>query len=425
MLQNNFKRICIDTLKNLRLIVSTFPQNTGSVAVVSQSRIHHQYIKWVRHLPRVSPYYAVKCNPEPILLQTLSNHFVNFDCASLKEVYDVKNVICPYDHVGSDIIYAHPMKSDNDICVVDKLGIQTTVVDSLEECDKLKMCGWRGSAYLRVAVNDSGSKMPFSVKFGASEKEVEDIARLSNIPISGVSFHVGSGCNDPMQYTRAIEYASGTVFNILRKYAHNPKVIDIGGGFSGNISEFLPAADAINSAINKIPKGRIIIAEPGRYFAQPSQDLFVKVIAKKRGVGGRGWRYAIDESLYSHFSCIPFDHQTPPWIRVPNSICDSERPKEYGTLFGRTCDSLDVIAKGNMECLEVGDWLYFPLMGAYTSATASEFNGFPKPYVMNDLLNLLPNVDTAYNLVKDIHSNSQLTYSNSLVPLNSNDVAVP
>jgi hypothetical protein len=32
-----------------------------------------------------------------------------------------------------------------------------------------------------------------------------------------------------------------------------------------------------------------------------------------------------------------------------------------------------------MEELFVGDWLWFPNMGAYTRATASEFNGFPTP----------------------------------------------
>jgi hypothetical protein len=35
----------------------------------------------------------------------------------------------------------------------------------------------------------------------------------------------------------------------------------------------------------------------------------------------------------------------------------------------------------DMEELEVGDWLWFPHMGAYSSVTATEFNGFPKPFV--------------------------------------------
>jgi hypothetical protein len=34
-----------------------------------------------------------------------------------------------------------------------------------------------------------------------------------------------------------------------------------------------------------------------------------------------------------------------------------------------------------MEELNVGDWLYVPDMGAYTTATSTEFNGFPKPEI--------------------------------------------
>ncbi len=48
-----------------------------------------------------------------------------------------------------------------------------------------------------------------------------------------------------------------------------------------------------------------------------------------------------------------------------------------------------------MEELEEGDWLWFPHMGAYTTATASEFNGFPKPPVFMDEEDLLPKPDLA------------------------------
>jgi ornithine decarboxylase len=276
-----------------------------------------------------------------------------------------------------EIVYAHPMKSKKDIYTIGHSGIQTTVVDSLEECEKLKFCDWKGSALVRIAVDDKDSKMPFSAKFGATYEEVREIASKSRIPISGVSFHVGSGCENPLQYKNAIEFAEERIFHLLRQYKHNPKVIDIGGGFSSDPTVFEKTAKVIQDTIQNIPKSRSFIAEPGRFLAQPSQDLFVKVIAKKRGQNGKGWRYVIDESLYGYFSCIPFDHQKTGWIRVSQD--DVKRSTSDAILFGRTCDSLDVIARGPMEELEVGDWLYFPLMGAYTSATASEFNGFPKP----------------------------------------------
>jgi Pyridoxal-dependent decarboxylase, C-terminal sheet domain len=47
------------------------------------------------------------------------------------------------------------------------------------------------------------------------------------------------------------------------------------------------------------------------------------------------------------------------------------------TVFGPTCDSIDVIARSVLlPKLKVGDWLYFNNMGAYTMAAASSFNGF-------------------------------------------------
>lgn len=416
MSKNIFAGLVIDiTLKNLRQLVSSFPKASGSVTVLSKSRIDTQWQMWKRTFPTITPFYAVKCNPEPYLLQTLMNHGASFDCASLREAYDVRKCIRPYDTGLSEILYAHPMKSERDIQTIGPLGIQTTVVDSVEECEKLDACGWKGSAFLRVAVEDKDSKMPFSVKFGASKDEVRHIASKSRVPITGVSFHVGSGCQNPLQYKDAIEYAGGEVFNILRRYKHKPKVIDIGGGFSSDPESFLKAAKVIQDTIKYFPTPRDLIAEPGRFFAQPSQDLFVKVIAKKPGLRGKGFRYVIDESLYGHFSCIPFDHQTPPFIRVAED--NEKRNSHEAILFGRTCDSLDVIARGKMEELEVGDWLYFPLMGAYTSATASEFNGFPKPELIKDDKHLLPSVEDAWKLSKELLTTQALTYSNSLVPV--------
>jgi len=408
----------IATLKNLRQLVSSFPKahgSSGSIAVLNKSRIETQWHTWAKALPTIKPYYAVKCNPEPFLLKTLINKGANFDCASLREVHDVRACNTAYDMPKPEILYAHPLKSERDIRVIGENHIHTTVVDSVEECDKLTKSGWQGNALVRIAVNDKESKMPFSVKFGATEKELDQIAKASLISLNGISFHVGSGCENPLQYKDAIEYAAEVGFAILRKYGHDPKIVDIGGGFSSDPSTFAKTVDVIQETLKKIPKNRIMIAEPGRFFAQPSQDLFVKVIAKKNGPNGL--RYVIDESLYGHFSCIPFDHQKPAFMRISQGS-HVERPVKEAILFGRTCDSLDVIAKGPMEELVVGDWLYFPLMGAYTAATASEFNGFPKPDLVEDADNLLPTVEEAWNLTNEFHrTNATLKFSNALEPI--------
>ena len=40
------------------------------------------YDTWNAMLPKIHPFYAVKCNPEPALLKLLASLGTGFDCAS-------------------------------------------------------------------------------------------------------------------------------------------------------------------------------------------------------------------------------------------------------------------------------------------------------------------------------------------------------
>ncbi len=50
--------------------------------VVDVEDITEKHRKLVECIPRVQHYYAVKCNPSPIVLQLLAGLGVGFDCAS-------------------------------------------------------------------------------------------------------------------------------------------------------------------------------------------------------------------------------------------------------------------------------------------------------------------------------------------------------
>ncbi|PIO12104.1 hypothetical protein AB205_0210440 [Aquarana catesbeiana] len=69
-----------------------------------------------------------------------------------------------------------------------------------------------------------------------------------------------------------------------------------------------------------------------------------------------------------------------------------EKPKPdekfySSSLWGPTCDGLDrIVERCDLPELQVGDWMLFENMGAYTVAAASTFNGFQRPtlyYVMS------------------------------------------
>jgi ornithine decarboxylase len=342
---------------------------------MSPRRIDRALSLWNCYLPEVFPYYAVKCNSDPQFLDYLSKIGLSFDCASAHELTVAKGLTKAVHR----IMYANPCKSFDDLQRAKLIGNPTTVVDSVEEILKLKDASYGGSVLIRLKVDDSDTRIPFSTKFGANRDILESIVKTASahsIKLIGYSFHVGTGGTSAKTFSDAI-YTARSILPLLTQYGHHPRLLNIGGGFLADEDDFKQKARCISSSIQYLENYYIrVIAEPGRFFATNSFNLYVKVIGKKKCQGLT--YYTINESLYGQFSNILFDHATPTWFRVSGE----SRPRGPGVLFGRTCDSTDVIARSNdMETLEIDDWLCFPNMGAYTTASASEFNGFPKPDV--------------------------------------------
>lgn len=311
------------------------------------------------------------------------NPDLGFDCASQREIADVLGFTPP-----NKILYAQPCKKLEDIVQAQALGISTTVVDSVEEVEKLAACKWGGNVLVRLLVSDVGSKQPFGKKFGTPQEwlpKLYDAAATNKLNMTGFSFHVGSECMTPQQYGDALadcKKAEG----IARKYGYRTELLDIGGGFLPQKQSFQAIAAAVARAQAAYFSDPAIkwVAEPGRFLAAPTHTLYTTVIGKKpvwpvpQTEADPEWRITIDESVYGSFSNIPFDHQTPELerCRFP-AATEKKRPT---VVFGRTCDSGDCIGTHvPLHDVQVGDVLRVPNMGAYTTVTASEFNGFPKP----------------------------------------------
>ena len=352
---------------------------------MSRSRFEKQWSLWSKELPGIQPYYAVKCNPDPQLISWIHEKGGAFDCASTREMKIV------HENLGKSfqadkILFANPCKTPSDIQTASKLGITHVTADSAEEMNKMYMSIYRPQTLIRVSVDDSGSACPFSMKFGIEPEKIEEVlkeAALCCIPVVGLSFHVGSGSKHSDAFANAIQRCSDVWASIQKRGFVGPlSILDIGGGWSHCPSQFEEQAKNTRKALEDIVvKPKRVIAEPGRFFAAPTHGLYVRVMGKKPAIKGKGFRYTLDESIYGQFSCIPFDHAMPRMARLRGAH-DGPRRNLPATFFGRTCDSLDWIgASESTEELFVGDWLYVPDMGAYTTATSTEFNGFPRPVV--------------------------------------------
>lgn len=96
-------------------------------------------------------------------------------------------------------------------------------------------------------------------------------------------------------------------------------------------------------------------------------------------LGKRDQMYYINDGVYGSFNCLLYDHaEVDIFALGPKDM----EPSLSSSVWGPTCDGLDcVLSSTLLPCLDIGDWLYFPNMGAYTLAAGSTFNGMPRPNV--------------------------------------------
>jgi ornithine decarboxylase len=359
-------------------------QSERAFYIVDLGAIVHSYNEWMRLMPDVKPYYAMKCNPNPAILEVLACLGVNFDCASENEM----RTIIEITKDPSRIIFANPCKMSSQIRYARSNDVDFTVADNEIELYKIKLYHPYAKIVLRIAVDDSKSKCRFNKKFGCKLHEVEELLTISKtlkLDVIGFSFHVGSACSSADSFYDALKTcrAAANMANVL---GINISLIDIGGGFPGSDTpdvKFENIAQAVNKGMRdffseEIEKGDIeFIAEPGRYFAQSSHTLVLNVIGKKKitdeTTGEKINMYYLNESVYGSFNCIQNDHYEP--TILPFNERDGKLEKSR--IFGITCDSIDVINENIMlPELAIGECVYVERIGAYTIAAASAFNGF-------------------------------------------------
>ncbi|KAK6529725.1 hypothetical protein TWF281_008887 [Arthrobotrys megalospora] len=354
--------------------------------VADLGEVYRQHLRWKLNLPRIEPFYAVKCNPDPQVLRLLANLGCGFDCASKKEI----ETILSMDISPSRIIYAHPCKTASFIRYAASEGVEHMTFDNAEELYKCKRFFPSARLLLRIATDDSKALCRLSVKYGApldSTASLLALAKDLGLNVVGVSFHVGSGTYDPTAYISAVEDAR-RVFDEGSDLGFDMKLLDVGGGYGHN--NFEAIASVLGPAVDQyFPRNVRVIAEPGRYYVASAFTVAAHVIARRTVVdpinGESSFMLYLNDGVYGNFSGVMFDHQTP----IPRVLTngdefwygkkreDGERVVKY-SIWGPTCDGLDCISSESYlpEVVEVGDWLYFTEMGAYSKCSATKFNGF-------------------------------------------------
>jgi len=368
-------------------------------SIIDLGSVIHQLNNWKQLLPRVLPYYAIKAFPNINVIRVMHLLGVNFDCASAGEIRACLSVGAN----PNDIIYANPAKGFKHIEYSKNQGVKKMTFDNKEELIKIQKIYPEAELVLRIAANDSKSLMPFGYKFGSSfayAVELIDSCKSLGINLTGISFHVGSGCYDPQAYVDTIKSAK-RLFDYSESIGMALNFLDLGGGWPGDkegMKLFQKIADAINPVLDELfPSTVQIIAEPGRYFAMSTTTMAVQIHSKRDYFGAptkvenedgtvdfispeKEVQYYVTEGAYGAFNNTIWDFQKV--VPIPFKEIDGDVPRQLTTFFGPTCDSLDVVAKRiQFPDMNIGDWVYFNDMGAYTLTAASNFNGFESPSV--------------------------------------------
>ena len=126
-----------------------------------------------------------------------------------------------------------------------------------------------------------------------------------------------------------------------------------------------------------MPPGLRVIAEPGRYIAAPAAIAVASVMG--RALRGGRWWYYLDDGLYGSYSGQVYDHAAYP---VGGARGEPARPSRRCSPAPPATASMSSSEHLELPKLEVGDLIVGREMGAYTWASASEFNFFPRATVL-------------------------------------------
>ena len=377
----------MDTVKTLRQLGE---KHGTPLFVVDHNVIRRNYAAFKKYLPRVQAYYAVKANPDPAIVKTLFDAGASFDVASMPEFMIVHEQIKHMpakqrqDWIWDKIIYAHPIKVNDALRELDQYKALVTY-DNREEIRKIKKYAPNSGLVLRLSVPNTGAMCELSSKYGAASGEAVDLileADKAGLVVEGLSFHVGSQTTNYENFVQAINLAASVFQEAKGRGYTKMNLLDIGGGFpapyDSTVKPFRELARKINAELNRLfPKDIQILAEPGRFMVATAGTAVAQVIGK--AVRSGKLCYYIDDGVYNTFSGIIFDHCQ------YHLKAFKKGPKEICTVFGPTCDALDVISMSEElpANLERGDLMYSRNIGAYSGASATQFNGFPPAKVVH------------------------------------------
>ncbi|XP_053674027.1 ornithine decarboxylase-like [Anopheles nili] len=389
-------------------LVASGPQDTP-IHVLELDCVVSRYAEWMRQMPKVKQYYAIKSNDADAIVHTIALLGGGFDCASQPELERVLALGVPPER----IIFAQPSKSVASLHFANERHIRT-VFDNEFELEKIAKYHPKAELLLRYRYDSSNSKINLGAKFGCNPgEEAQQLlnrARELKLNVVGCCFNVGSMSYDANVFYEAIR-AGRAISDYAASIGFKFRVLDIGGGFVGDRNDSIARyAEMINRGLEEFfPDSSMeVFAEPGRYLCAAAVTNIASVQGKRyirEGTAIRSVAYYLNDGIYGTFYSAKYRGMALKIVVWKSP--DRCGPERDSTLFGPTCDGNDYFAVGlQLPELDIGDSLVFDTEGAYSSVNSCRFNGFhlPKvvPYMRQSVSELFQQIDAVKEDTKQV-----------------------
>ncbi|GAB4325961.1 MAG: rhizoferrin biosystnesis N-citrylornithine decarboxylase FslC [Bacteroidales bacterium] len=302
---------------------------------------------------------------------------------------------------GTRIIFNGPDKTTEDLKKAIKHD-SLIHIDHLDELYEIIELAGEMNRKPRVAIRvnmDTGvypmwDRFGFNYENGQAWDALNKIMRSGKLELTGLHCHIGTFMLSPQAYAVAAYKLTDLALGVKKKYNHEIKYIDLGGGFASKNTlkgSYLPGADtnptfddfaeAISSALinsnfepDHLP---LLILETGRALIDEAGFLLGTVISNKRSSIGKRTTI-IDIGVNILFTSFWYEHKITPAQPFTHYTEDT-------TLYGPLCMNIDVVRESvPLPLMNKGDHFVIHHVGAYNMTQWMQFITLRPRVVMID-----------------------------------------
>ncbi|MBB1485410.1 type III PLP-dependent enzyme [Oceanospirillum sediminis] len=345
-------------------------------------RLHLEMMK--ADLPdQVELFYAVKANPDPVILQQVAEIVDGLEIASGGEL----ELIQPFLQ-GKPFIFGGPAKLSEDLYQAIALGADLLHIESASELIRLNSLAQRQQLKVPVLLR-LNPVLPEEMQttltmagrataFGIDEQHLADVINLAKrcdwIDLQGFHIHALSHQLEAERHLRLLDFLIGRACQLAEQHGFELKKLNLGGGIGVNYRQpeqqyqWPVFADGLRNLLDHSERRHLQIRfEMGRYLTAFCGYYVMEVLDLKHNHGAdfavcRGgthqFRLPAAQSHSHPFICI----ETGRYPELQHFALEAASI----TVAGQLCTPKDILARDHfVQRVSIGDLLVFPLAGAY------------------------------------------------------------